>query len=113
MYKLQTTSEDVQEQSFSLYGMNLRLTIRYNLFLKGYQFDLFDLNNNDFIVQSKGLTIGSPALIDFDLPFVLSLSDKSGLNLNSINQSDFANRLELLIMTKEEYHETIRSGYTA
>lgn len=113
MYKLQTTSEDAQEQSFSLYGSNLRLTLRYNVFLKGYQFDLFDLNTNEFIVQSKGLTVGSPALIDFDVPFVLVLSDKSGLNLNSVNQSDFANRLELLIMTKDEYHEAIRSSYTA
>ncbi|RKS86916.1 hypothetical protein DES39_0122 [Orbus hercynius] len=113
MHKISITSASVQEQSFALYDMNLRLTLYYNKWLKGYQFDLFDLNNNVFITKMKGLTVGSPALIEFDLPFVLTLGDKSGYGLNAVSQTDFANRMALFIMTKEEYHETIRTSYTA
>lgn len=113
MYTIQTTASSVQEQSFSLYDMSLRLTLYYNAVFKCYQFDLFDLDANDYITKMKGLSVGSPSLIEFNLPFVLVLDDKSSLGINSISQSDFAGRLELLIMTKEEYREAIRTSFTA
>lgn len=112
MYKLQITSSAVQEQSFTLYDMNLRLTLYYNSILRGYQFDLYNLNSNEYITKMKGLSVCSPSLIEFDLPFVLVLDDKSGLGVGCVSQDDFANRFNLLIMTKGEYREAIRESYT-
>jgi hypothetical protein len=108
MHIIQTTNDDILEQTLNLYDMNLRLTLRYNKFLKGYQFDLFDIDKNEFIVKNKGLVVNSPSLIEFNLPFVLVLEDKSGLEINATSKDDFNNRLQLLAMTKEEYREAIR-----
>ncbi|OCL22000.1 hypothetical protein A9G07_07800 [Gilliamella sp. wkB72] len=113
MHIIQTTIDDVLEQSFSLYDMNLRLTLRYNAISTGYQFDLFDIDNDEYITKNKGLSVGSPSLIEFNLPFVLVLDDKSGLGINAIFKDDLNNRMQLLIMTKEEYRAAIRQGFRA
>lgn len=113
MYQIQTTSENIQEQSFSLYDMNLRLTLYYNNVLNGFQFDLYNIDKNEYITKMKGLSASSPSLIEFNLPFVLVLDDKSGYGINTISQHDFSNRFNLIIMTKEEYREAIRTGYPA
>ncbi|NUF49528.1 phage baseplate plug family protein [Gilliamella sp. ESL0250] len=110
MHIIQTTNDDILEQTLNLYDMNLRLTLRYNKFLKGYQFDLFDIDKNEFIVKNKGLVVNSPSLIEFNLPFVLVLDDKSGRGTNAISKDDFNNRMQLLAMTKDEYREAIRQG---
>ena len=67
MHTIQITSDDVSEQSLSLYNMNLKLTFRYNSILRGYQFDLFDIDKNKFITKNKGLSVGAPSLIEFNL----------------------------------------------
>lgn len=108
MYIIKTTNDDVLEQTIRLYDMNLRLTLRYNRVLIGYQFDLFDIDKNENITKNKGLSAMSPALIEFDLPFVLVLYDKSLLGINAISRCDLYNRMQLLIMTKEEYRAAIR-----
>lgn len=113
MHIIQTTNDDVLEQSFSLYDMNLRLTLRYNSMLTGYQFDLFDIDKDEYITKNKGISVGSPSLIEFNLPFVLVLDDKSGLGINAISKDDFNNRMQLLIMDKEEYRASIRQGFRA
>ena len=113
MHIIQTTIDDVLEQSFSLYDMNLRLTLRYNAISTGYQFDLFDIDKDEYITKNKGLSVGSPSLIEFNLPFVLVLDDKSGLGINAISKDDLNNRMQLLIMTKEEYRAAIRQGFRA
>ena len=110
MYVIQTTADDVLIQSFSLYDMNLRLTLKFNAVSIGYQFDLFDIDKDEYITQNKGLSVSSPALIEFDTPFVLVLYDKSGLGINAISKGDLNNRMQLLIMTKEEYREAIWSS---
>ncbi|MWN91165.1 hypothetical protein GQ597_10670 [Gilliamella sp. Pra-s65] len=110
MHIIQTTNDDILEQTLNLYDMNLRLTLRYNKFLKGYQFDLFDIDKNEFIVKNKGLVVNSPSLIEFNLPFVLVLEDKSGLEINATSKDDFNNRMQLLAMTKDEYREAIRAS---
>lgn len=107
MYIIQTTSDDVLEQSFSLYDMNLRLTLKYNAISTGYQFDLFDIDEDEYITKNKGLSVGSPSLIEFNLPFVLVLDDKSGLGINAISKDDLNNRMQLLIMIKEKYRASI------
>ncbi|MCX8602244.1 MULTISPECIES: phage baseplate plug family protein [unclassified Gilliamella] len=113
MFIILTTTDDVLEQSFTLYGKNLRLTLRYNAILTGYQFDLFDIDNDEYITKNKGLSVGSPSMIEFNLPFVLVLDDKSGLGINAISKDDLNNRMQLLIMTKEEYRAAIRQGFRA
>ena len=110
MHSLQTTSDDVLEQSFSLYNMNLKLTLRYNAILRGYQFDLFDIDKNKFITKNKGLSVGSPSLIEFNLPFVLVLKDKLGLGANSTSKTDFNNRMQLMVMEKGEWRASIRQS---
>lgn len=113
MYIIQTTSDDVLEQSFSLYDMNLKLTLRYNAILRGYQFDLFNIDKDEYITKNKGLSVGSPSLIEFNLPFVLVLKDKSGRGVNSISKEDFNNRMQLMIMEKGEWRASIRQGARA
>ncbi len=113
MYIIKTTQDDILEQSFSLYNMNLRLTLRYNAILTGYQFDLFNIDNDEYITKNKGLSVSSPSLIEYNFPFVLVLIDKSTLGINAISQSDLNNRMQLLIMTKEEYRAAIRQGFRA
>lgn len=110
MFIIQTTTDNVLEQSFSLYDMNLRLTLRYNAISIGYQFDLFDIDNDEYVTKNKGVSVGSPSLIEFNLPFVLVLDDKSGLGINAISKDDLNNRMRLLIMAKEEYRASIRSS---
>ncbi|WP_143421880.1 phage baseplate plug family protein [Gilliamella mensalis] len=110
VYIIQTTTDDVLEQSFSLYDMNLRLTMRYNAILTGYQFDLFDIDKDEYITKNKGLSVGSPSLIEFNLPFVLVLDDKSGFGINAISKDDLNNRMQVLIKSKGEYREAIRSS---
>lgn len=110
MHIIQTTIDDVLEQSFSLYDMNLRLTLKYNAISTGYQFDLFDIDKDEYITKNKGLSVGSPSLFEFNLPFVLVLDDKSGLGINAISKDDLNNRMQLLIMTKDEYREAIRQS---
>ena len=112
MYILQTTSDDVLEQSFSLYNMNLKLTLRYNAILRGYQFDLFDIDKNKFITKNKGLSVGSPSLIEFNLPFVLILDDRSGRGVNATSKEDFNSRMQIVIMSKEEFRASIRQGFS-
>ena len=105
MHIIQTTSDDVLEQSFSLYDMNLKLTLRYNSILRGYQFDLFNIDKDCYVTKNKGLSVSSPSLIEFNLPFVLVLHDKTGKGINSISKEDFIDRMELRFMTKEEYRK--------
>lgn len=110
MHTIQITSDDVLEQSLSLYDMNLRLTLRYNSILRGYQFDLFDIDKNKFITKNKGLSVGAPSLIEFNLPFVLVLKDKSGRGVNATSKEDFNSRMQIVIMEKGEWRASIRQS---
>lgn len=110
MHIILTTNDDVLEQTLNLFNMNLRLTLKYNAILRGYQFDLFDIDNDKYITRNKGLSVSSPSLSEFNLPFVLVLDDKSGLGHNATSKDDFNNRMQLLVMTKEEYRAAIRES---
>ncbi|OTP87400.1 hypothetical protein B6D12_12535 [Gilliamella apicola] len=108
MHTIQITSDDVSEQSLSLYNMNLKLTLRYNSILRGYQFDLFDIDKNKFITKNKGLSVGAPSLIECNLPFVLILVDKSGRGENSTSKEDFNSRMQIVIMEKGEWRASLK-----
>lgn len=110
MHTIQITSDDVLEQTLSLFKMNLRITLRYNSILRGYQFDLFDIDKNKFITKNKGLSVGSPSLIECNLPFVLILIDKSGRGVNATSKEDFNSRMQIVIMSKEEFRASIRQS---
>lgn len=110
MHIIQTTSDDVLEQTVSLFDMNFRITLRYNAILRGYQFDLFDIDKNKFITKNKGLSVGAPSLIECNLPFVLVLKDKSGRGVNATSKEDFSNRMQIVIMERGEWRASIRQS---
>ena len=109
IYSISVTSEPLQEQSFDLFGYSLRFTLRYNSVGNVWNYDLYDLNKEEYICQSFGLAVSAPSLIAKDLPFVVMLYDTSGLGINSIEQSEMGNRLKVLFVDKETYRETVRS----
>lgn len=113
IYKIQLTDKEVQEQSFSLFDMNLRLTLRFNSISNSFMVDLFDITNSKQIAMSKGLSCYSPALFEYDLPFIIVLNDTQNLGINPISKEDLYNRFEVLMINKEAYREAIRESSTA
>ena len=107
IYKIAVSNEPIQEQLFTVFGMNLRLTLYYNRLSKGWQFDLFDANSNRMITQMQGLAVNAPSLIEKNLPFIFLLSDKSRFGINAITQNELGERLLLYIVDKGVWHETI------
>lgn len=109
IYEIPVSNKLIQEQMFTLFDMNLRLTIYFNSVSKGWQFDLFDADKNKVITQRQGLAVNAPSLLEKDLPFILMLSDKSQFGINSISQNELGNRLLLYIVDKEAWREAIRT----
>lgn len=109
IYEIPVSNKPIQEQMFTLFDMNLRLTIYFNSVSKGWQFDLFDADKNKVITQRQGLAVNAPSLWEKDLPFILMLSDKSQFGINSISQNELGNRLLLYIVDKEAWREAIRT----
>lgn len=100
MYEILVLTQDIQEQLFTLLGMRLKLTLRYNRVLRSFQFDLFDVSKNEYIVRNKGVSIGGKSLIESGLPFYFTLVDRSGNDIAPINKSDFYNRISLMAVEK-------------
>ncbi|MCC8379883.1 hypothetical protein [Xenorhabdus sp. PB30.3] len=109
IYDISVSTEEIQEQSFTLFDMNLRLTLYFNPISSGWQFDLLDTNTDEFVAQLYGLTVNSPALLTKNLPFVILLSDSTGLGINSVQREELGNRLKLYFVDKETWHEAIRT----
>ncbi|SIP73170.1 conserved hypothetical protein [Xenorhabdus innexi] len=109
IYEIPVSTEEIQEQSFTLFGMNLRLTLYFNPVINGWQFDLLETNSDTFIAQLYGLTVNSPALLTKNLPFVILMSDGAGLGINSVRREELGNRLKLYFVDKETWHEAIRT----
>ncbi|OWO79299.1 hypothetical protein B5C26_21215 [Photorhabdus luminescens] len=108
IYEIPVSTEEIQEQSFTLFDMNLRFTLYFNPISNGWQFDLLDTNTDQYIAQMYGLTVNSPTLITKNLPFVIVMSDSSGFGLNSIRRSELGNRLKVYFVDKELWREAIR-----
>ncbi|MDE9442369.1 hypothetical protein KKJ13_12315 [Xenorhabdus bovienii] len=109
IYEIPVSTEEVQEQSFTLFGMNLRFTLYFNPVSNSWQFDLLDTNTDEYIAQLYGLTVNSPALFTKNLPFIILMSDGSGLGINSVQRSELGNRLKVYFVDKEAWHEAIRT----
>ncbi|AOM40582.1 phage baseplate plug family protein [Xenorhabdus hominickii] len=109
IYEIPVSTEEIQEQSFSLFDMNLRFTLYFNPISNGWQFDLLDTNTDEFIAQLYGLTVNSPALFTKNLPFIILMSDGSRLGINSVQRGELGRRLKIYFVDKETWHEAIRT----
>ncbi|MEQ1969582.1 hypothetical protein ABLA30_22045 [Xenorhabdus nematophila] len=109
IYEIPVSTEEIQEQSFSLFDMNLRFTLYFNPISNGWQFDLLDTNTDEFIAQLYGLTVNSPALFTKNLPFIILMSDGSGLGINSVQRGELGRRLKIYFVDKETWHVAIRT----
>ena len=109
IYEIPVSSKPIQEQIFTLFDMNIRLTLYFNSVSKGWQFDLFDADKNKVITQRQGLAVNAPSLLEKNLPFILMLSDKSQFGINSVSRNELGNRLRLYIIDKEVWSEAIRT----
>ncbi|OHY48218.1 hypothetical protein BBX45_11150 [Proteus mirabilis] len=107
IYEIPVSSKPIQEQIFTLFDMNIRLTLYFNSVSKGWQFDLFDADKNRMITQRQGLAVNAPSLLEKNLPFILMLSDKSQFGINSVSQNELGNRLRLYVVDKEVWREAI------
>ena len=97
-----------QVQNFDFMGYSLQLTLLWNAVGLSWSFDLYDNIQGAYIVQGEGLSIGMASLFYSDLPFVLMMSDNSGLGFETISIEEMGDRLSLNIMSKEVYQNAIR-----
>lgn len=97
-----------QVQNFDFMGYSLQLTLLWNAVGLSWSFDLYDNIQGAYIVQGEGLSIGMASLFYSDLPFVLMMSDNSGLGFETISIEEMGDRLSLNIISKEVYQNAIR-----
>ena len=108
IYELAVNNYPNQVQNFEFMGYNLQLTLLWNAVGLSWSFDLYDNIQGQYIVQGEGLSIGMASLFYSDLPFVLMISDNSGLGFETISIDEMGDRLSLNIMSKEAYQYAIR-----
>lgn len=108
MFQIPVTSDPSQEQNFSAYGYDLKLSLRWNTVGKVWQFDLFDNRTMKYISRGEGLAVWAPSLLQSNFPLLLTLSDSSGLGLNAIHLEEMGQRINLHILSKDEFYEAIR-----
>ena len=108
IYELAVNNYPNQVQNFEFMGYNLQLTLLWNAVGLSWSFDLYDNIQGKYIVQGEGLSIGMASLFYSDLPFVLMISDNSGLGFETISIDEMGDRLSLNIMSKEAYQYAIR-----
>ncbi|MDC9606871.1 phage baseplate plug family protein [Xenorhabdus griffiniae] len=109
IYEIPVSTDEVQEQSFTLFEMNLKFTLYFNSISNGWQFDLLDTNSDYYIAQRYGMAVNSPVLFTKNLPFIILMSDGSGLGINSVRRNEMGKRLKIYFVDKEAWHEAIRT----
>lgn len=112
MYLIATTTDPLQEQTFTHDGYNVDLTLRWNSVCGFWNFDLYDNTTDVQVTQSEPLSVGSASLIGSHLPFVLFLSDDAGIGTNAVDISEMGDRINLYIVEKEVYNEAIKQSNT-
>lgn len=108
IFEIPVNSYPNQVQNFEFIGYNLQLSLLWNAVGLSWSFDLYDNIQGQFIVQGEGLSIGMASLFYRDLPFVLMMSDNSGLGFETISVDEMGDRLGINIMSKEAYQNAIR-----
>lgn len=113
MYLIKTTTDKIQTQNFSIFGKNIELTLKFNEVGLTWQYDLSDTDTGEIYATNKGLSVNAPSLINKNLPFVFILIDTSKNGINCVDISDLNDRLELYVLSKDEFKNTIKEIYKA
>lgn len=108
VYELPVNSYPLQVQNFEFMGYNVQMTLRYNAVGVSWSFDLYDNVEGEYITLNEGLSVGVPSLYYSDMPFVIMLTDSTGLGYETISIDEMGDRIGLVIMSSEAYENAIR-----
>ena len=107
-YEIPVNNYPLQVQNFEMFGYNLQMTLRFNAVGISWSFDLYDNIKGEYIVTNEGLSTNQPSLFYSDLPFVIMMTDSSGLGFESISVDEMGDRFGIVIMSTEAYTNAIR-----
>lgn len=108
IYELPVNDYPNQVQNFEFMGYNLQFTLLWNAVGLSWSFDLFNNITSEYIVRGEGLSIGMASLYYSELPFIIMMTDNSGLGFETISIDEMGDRLSVNIMSKEAYQYAIR-----
>lgn len=108
VYEIPVNNYPLQVQNFEMFGYNLQMTLRFNAVGISWSFDLYDNIKGEYIVTNEGLSTNQPSLFYSDLPFVIMMTDSSGLGFESISVDEMGDRLGIVIMSTEAYTNAVR-----
>lgn len=108
IYELPVNDYPNQIQNFDFMGYSLQFTLLWNSVGLSWSFDLYDNIAGDYIVQGEGLSIAMASLYYSDLPFVIMMTDNSGLGFETVSIDEMGDRLGISIMSAEAYQYAIR-----
>lgn len=108
VYNIPVNSYPEQVQNFEKFGYNLQFTLRFNAVGLSWSFDLYDNRKGEYIVKNEGLSTVQASLFYSDLPFVIMMTDNSGLGVEPISISEMGDRFNIVIMSTEAYQDAIR-----
>ena len=110
IYEISVNDIANQEQQFTLFGYQLKFALRFNTVGNGWCYDLLNMQTDEYITQNCWLSVNAPTLLGKNLPFVVMMTDGSGLGINCINQSEMGQRLQIHFIDKEVFHEAIHTA---
>lgn len=108
IFEIAVNSYPNQVQNFDFMGYSLQFTLLWNAVGLSWSFDLYDNLSAEYITQGEGLSIGMASLYYSALPFVIMMTDNSGLGFETISNDEMGDRLGISIMSKEAYQYAIR-----
>ena len=108
VYEIPVNNYPLQVQNFEMFGYNLQMTLRFNAVGIPWSFDLYDNIKGEYIVTNEGLSTNQPSLFYSDLPFVIMMTDSSGLGFESISVDEMGDRFGIVIMSTEAYTNAVR-----
>ncbi len=108
IYELPVNDYPNQIQDFDFMGYSLQFTLLWNSVGLSWSFDLYDNITGEYIVQGEGLSIAMASLYYSDLPFVIMMTDNSGLGFETVSIDEMGDRLGISIMSAEAYQYAIR-----
>lgn len=108
IYELPVNDYPNQIQNFDFMGYSLQFTLLWNSVGLSWSFDLYDNIAGEYIVQGEGLSIAMASLYYSDLPFVIMMTDNSGLGFETVSIDEMGDRLGISIMSTEAYQYAIR-----
>lgn len=110
MYLIPLSDEPLQSQNFTHEDYDLTMTTRWNTIFSIWQFDLYDNIEQEWITQSEGLSLASPALYSSSVPFFFVMLDDYGLIDEPVSKEDLGERVNVYIVNEEDYRDAIRQS---